>query len=391
MPKWQNWSGKLSAEPQQLVFARSVADVQALLEQASKHNQRVRTAGATHSHAPLVASDDIILDIAGLAGLISCDPDRKTASMWAGSRIFTLGRALHDAGLALHNQGDIDQQTIAGATATGTHGTGVTLSNFSARVCGFELVTSSGELLRADREQNSELWQAARLHLGAFGVMTAMTLDVRESYRLRERSWQAPLAPTLESFDQHAGEHRHCEFFWYPQQDQATVKVTDETREAPEYPLAEEGKRCAWNYEVLPNHRPHKHTEMEYSVPAEQGIDCMRAIARLLHERFPEVQWPVEYRTLAADEVWLSTARNRATVTISVHQDVRLDDAAYFRACEEVFLEHDGKPHWGKVNYLNAGQMAARHEDWEAWWRVRDRLDPTSTFLNPYLERIRPS
>ena len=90
---------------------------------------------------------------------------------------------------------------------------------------------------------------------------------------------------------------------------------------------------------------------MEYSIPAEHGQRCMKDLRELIAAEFPDMQWPVEYRSLAADDIWLSTAYQRPTITISVHQDIRLDDEEYFRACEEIFLSYEGRPHWGKVNY----------------------------------------
>jgi len=168
------------------------------------------------------------------------------------------------------------------------------------------------------------------------------------------------------------------------------VKTINETEDEPEYPLGAEGSRCAWSHEVLPNHRPVPHTEMEYSVPAEQGIACMGAIRDLLRSRFPDVAWPVEYRTLAADDVWLSTAYERDTVTISVHLGMGEDDGPYFRACEEIFLAHEGRPHWGKVHYLDGATLARIHPRWADWWRVRDAWDPNGTFLNAYLTSLRP-
>lgn len=130
---------------------------------------------------------------------------------------------------------------------------------------------------------------------------------------------------------------------------------------------------------------------MEYSVAAEDGPACMRDIAKLLREKFPEVRWPVEYRTLAADDVWMSTAYQRPTVTISVHQGVDAPDEPYFRACEEIFLAYQGLPHWGKVNYLSGAQLAAGHAKWQDWWAVRDQVDPTEVFLNPYLSGVKQS
>jgi FAD/FMN-containing dehydrogenase len=187
-----------------------------------------------------------------------------------------------------------------------------------------------------------------------------------------------------------AAEARHFEFFWYPHDDRAVAKRIDETGADPVYPLADEGGRVGWSYEVLPNHRPHRHTEMEYSVPAEHGLDCLTALRAMIRKRFPGLRWPVEYRTLAADDVWLSTAYQRDTVTISVHQDIREDDEPYFRACEAIFLEFGGRPHWGKVHYLDGAALADRHPRWADWWAVRDRADPEGVFLNDFLGTLRP-
>jgi FAD/FMN-containing dehydrogenase len=190
--------------------------------------------------------------------------------------------------------------------------------------------------------------------------------------------------------DELAEATRHFEFFWYPEQDTAVAKAIAETSEAPRYPLASEGARCAWSYEVLPSHRPHLHTEMEYSVPAAAGADCLGAIRALIQRDFPQLRWPVEYRTVAADDVWLSPAYQRASVTISVHQDVREDERRYFQACEQVFLDHGGRPHWGKLHYLDGETLARLHPCWQRWWSVRDGVDPQQIFLNDYLRALRP-
>jgi len=389
VPTWSNWSGKLSASPREVRFLRSEADAAALARAADQNGRQIRVAGATHSHAPLVSPTDILADTQGLAGVFSVDLDKHTAWVGAGTRIYALGAALNQAGLALSNQGDIDEQAIAGATATGTHGTGVKLKNLSATVIGARIALANGELVDCSPVDNTELWQASRLHLGAFGIVTRLNLQLQPAYCLQETAWHDTLKATLNQFPSTAKQHRHHEFFWYPQNDRAQGKSINITAHAPQYPLAEEGKRCAWSHEVLPNHRPHKHTEMEYSVPIEQGPACMAALCELLNSRFDHVRWPVEYRTLAADDVWMSTAYARDTVTISVHQDIQLDDEAYFRACEELFLEFEGRPHWGKVNYLSGDQLAQHHPQWDNWWKVRDQIDPNHTFLNAYLQSLR--
>lgn len=388
MPDWSNWSGRHRLRTGNLHFLRSEEDAAALAARANQQGLRLRTAGAGHSHAPLVPSEDLIADARGLAGVISVDRERRTAWVGAGTRIHALGMPLLASGLGLMNQGDIDQQAIAGATATGTHGTGPTLRNLSAAVIGCRMALANGELVTATPHHMETLWRASRLHLGAFGIVTALELQLREAYRLKENSWRSNLDELGARVDELTAAHRHFEFFWYPQNDVAFVKTIDETREPARYPLAAEGERLAWSHEVLPNHRPHQHTEMEYSVPAERGMECLMAIRDLLRKDFTAVSWPVEFRTLAADDVWLSTAYERPTVTISVHQTTDEDETAYYQACERVFRAFDGRPHWGKMQYLTGTTLRSIHPRWDDWWAVRDSVDPQGTFLNPMLQAM---
>ena len=363
----------------------------AVVRDAASAGLSIRAAGAGHSHSPLVPSDGIIVDVSGLAGVVDTDGRSRTACVRAGTPIYALGRPLHDAGLALVNQGDIDRQSIGGACATGTHGTGATLGNLSTMVLGARVVLASGEVVDCSPEEHADVWRAARLNLGALGIVTRLRLQLREAYLLAERTWTEPLDDLLPRLPALIAGSRHCEFFWYPDTERAVAKVIDETEDDPVYPLAGEGERRAWSYEVLPNDRPHRHTEMEYSVPAEAGERCLSDIRTLIRQDFPQLRWPVEYRTLAADDVWLSTAHGRATVTISVHEDVREDESRYFRACEEIFLGHGGRPHWGKVHYLDGERLARLHPAWTRWWAVRDAVDPDGLFLNDYLRALRPN
>jgi L-gulonolactone oxidase len=129
---------------------------------------------------------------------------------------------------------------------------------------------------------------------------------------------------------------------------------------------------------------------MEFAVPIESSLECLDEIRLLLLTDFPDVVWPVEYRTVAADDVWLSQAYDRAVATISVHQGIDADDQQYFAACERVFRRYDGRPHWGKVHYFEAGDLRRAHPRWDDWWVRRDAVDPMGTFLNDRLAAWRP-
>lgn len=389
MASWHNWSGRLSASPKEIVRAGDEQAVVTAVARAAESGLRVRCVGAAHSHSQLVATDELLIDPADLAGVVRADREASQAVVGAGTRIADLGAPLRASGLALRNQGDIDRQAIAGACATGTHGTGPTLQNLSASVLGVRLVLADGTVVECDTDHEPELFQAARLSLGALGVATELRLALRPAYKLEEKMWLEDLDGVLDRIDELTGATRHFEFFWTPGRSRAACKALSETDAEPRYPLAEEGRRLAWSYDVLANERNDKHSEMEYSVPAESGPACLRAVRQLVERDFPELAWPLEYRTLAEDDVWLSTAYRRPTVTISVHQGTDHDDEPLFRACEEIFRAYEGRPHWGKVHYLGGEALARIHEGWTDWWRVRDSVDPDGRFLNDYLVSLR--
>jgi FAD/FMN-containing dehydrogenase len=390
VPSWSNWSGRVSAEPAEIARVADEAGAIAAVRRAARAGVALRCLGAGHSHAPLVATSGVIIDTQDLAGVVRVDAARGTATLRGGTRIHALGVPLRDAGVALHNQGDIDRQSIAGAIATGTHGTGREIRNLSAGVVAARVVLASGDVVACDAQREPELFALARLSLGAVGVVTEVTLSVRPAYKLAERMWLEPLDDVLARVDELARATRHFEFFWMPGSDRTACKALAETDADPVYPLASEGARCAWSYEVLANERNDKHTEMEYSVPVERGPACFAALRALIARNFPDLRWPLEYRTLAADDLWLSTASGRATATISVHQGAELPDEPLFRACEAIFAAHDGRPHWGKVHYRTGKELAALYPRWDDWWRVRDRYDPDGRFLNSHLSALRP-
>jgi len=372
-----------------LHFARSAEDVSAVVVEAAERGQSVRVAGSGHSHYRLVPTDGVVLDLSGLTGIVHTDVDAHRARVWGGTTIFALGRPLHDAGLALTNQGDIDRQALAGAVGTGTHGTGQALGNLSSMVAGLTIVGADGEATRCSADENTDLFRAARLGLGAFGVVTEIEMSVKPAFRLKERQWKAKYDELRPSIDELSGQHRHFEFFWFPLNDTAHPKCMDVTDEPAVYPVRGEGERCNWSYEVLPNHRPHLHTEMEYSVPVERSLDCLDEIRDLMRADFPDVRWPVEYRRVAADDVAMSQAHGRTSATISVHQGNGLPAEPFFRACEAVFLRYEGRPHWGKVHYLDGAQLAAATPGWDEWWAQRNAVDPAGVFLNDRLRSWR--
>jgi FAD/FMN-containing dehydrogenase len=370
----------------------------------------VRAVGAAHSHSRVAAPDGLLVETDGWQGVIdssgvTAGAEEPTATIRSGSRIYQLGDPLHRLGLALVNQGDIDKQSIAGATATGTHGTGPTLGNLSASVRAVRLVLADGSIVTCSADDEPELFSVARHSLGAVGLVTEVRLRVRERYRLHERQWIAPPDEVFSRIDQLTQATRHFEFFWVPDRDLCACKSLTEVSAtedpdavavdgdggeiAPPIDVAKR-ERKGWSHQIISSIRDDKHTEMEYSVPAEHGPDCFDEVRSMIQQRFPDLAWPLEYRTLAADDLMISAAGGRETVTISVHQDISLDDRPLFEACEQIFRSYDGRPHWGKVHYQTGQELAQLYPAYRDWWAIRDRFDPDGVFVTKDLARLRP-
>ena len=390
MATWTNWSGRQTSEPQRVLRPSTEAEIVDAVIDAGRDGLTVRAIGASHSHSRVAASDGVVVELDDWQGVISTDAMEPSAVVRSGSRIFQLGEPLHAAGLALRNQGDIDRQSVAGAIATGTHGTGPTLQNLSASVLGLRMVLASGEIVDVGAEADSELFEVARHSLGGIGLITEVHLGLRPAYRLHERIWIEEPGTAFDRIDKLVSATRHFEFFWMPQGDWCACKTLAETDAASD-PLPDvEHERIGWSHDIISSIRDDKHTEMEYAVPAGAGPACFMELRDMVLTDFADLQWPLEYRTVRSDDIWISTASGRETVTISAHQDVLLDDGPLFEACEAIFRRHAGRPHWGKVHYRTGAELAELYPRYRDWWAVRDRHDPSGVFLTPFLDSLRP-
>jgi FAD/FMN-containing dehydrogenase len=385
---WRNWAGNVLCEPRARRSASTEADVVTALRDAAREGLGVRVAGSGHSFSPLVATDGLLLSLDGLTGIARHEPEARRVWVRAGTTLHDLGGALHALGLALENLGDVDVQALGGALATGTHGTGRALPNLSARVSGLRLLLADGSLRVLRAEDEPELLAAARVSLGALGVVTAARIDCVPAFRLHERVERLPLEDCLASLAERSAATRHFEFFWYPSRDLAEAKTIHPTELPPEAVAGKKCERIGWSHEILPSVREQRFVEMEYALPAEAGPACFRAVRERMRSRHPHVTWPVEYRTLRADDAWLSTAHARETVTLSLHQDAGLPWQAFFDDLERLLRAHGGRPHWGKRHGLAARELAPLYPRFDAFRRLATELDPEGRFRNPHLRDL---
>ncbi len=385
---WTNWAGSIRCTPWEIARPGDEAEVAQAVGRAAEAGVGVRVAGSGHSFTPLVATDGLLLDLDGLTGLVHADRSHTRARARAGTKLHDLGELLFAEGLAMENLGDVNVQALAGALSTGTHGTGRALRNLPSQLTGMRLVLADGSLRDLDADHDPDLLDAARVSLGALGVVVEVDLHLRPAYRLHECVRRMPMDACLEELDDGIANHRHYEFWWYPPKDRAEVKWIDETEADPDPLEDRKGERIDWSHRLLPSVRDLRFHEMEYSVPADRGRDCLLAVRERMRSHHPDVMWPVEYRRVAADDAWLSTAHGRDVAAISLHQDANLPHQEFFSDVEPIFLEHGGRPHWGKVHGLGADQLRARYERFDDFLRVRSELDPDGRFLNEHLRGL---
>ena len=385
---WSNWAGSVTCSPAERYEPASEGEIVAAVRRAEELGVPLRVAGSGHSFQPVVATSGVLVTPGAWSGIVSCDPMRRTATVRSGTVLHDLGEPLLAKGLAMENLGDVDVQTIGGALGTGTHGTGPTLGNLPSQLHAMRLVLASGEVVECSRDHEPELFAAARVSLGALGVLSTATLRLVPAYRLHERIWRCDAEEILAEIESRVASHRHFEFFWYPGADRAEAKTLDPT-DAEESELPDRKReRIGWSARVLPSVREQRFHEMEYSVPAEAGVECFRAVRARIRDRWPELEWPVEWRTLRADDAWLSTASGRETVTISIHQDGQLPFRELFTDVEAVFREFAGRPHWGKIHGLRAAQLAELYPRFAEFQALRRRLDPDGRFLSEHLREL---
>lgn len=396
---WRNWSQGVVAHPQKVLAPQSEQALLDIVKEASRNDWNIRLTGSGHSFVPLCASDGVIISLDNLQGIVSIAPEAHQATVWAGTKIHQLGEPLLAAGLGMENMGDIDRQSIAGAVATGTHGTGRKIGSISTQVVGVRLITAVNEILYINETSNPSLLKAAQVSLGALGIISQITLRLLPAYRLHERTWAEPFEACMAKLDDYIAATRHFEYFWSPKEDACACKALHPA-EAAELPpttkpsgagrlqryLNEE--RIDYSHRIFPSARNVLFNEMEFAVPEENGPACVRAIRALMQNKYPDIRWPIEYRTLGADDIWLSPAYGRDTVTISIHQASDLPYEDFFRDAEAIFRTFNGRPHWGKIHYHTADELRQLYPRWDDFMRVRQALDENGRFLNPYLRQL---
>ncbi|WP_431605821.1 D-arabinono-1,4-lactone oxidase [Acinetobacter bereziniae] len=416
--KWNNWSGFQQSQPEHILKPSSIDELKNIVQ----NHHKIRVVGAGHSFTPLVCTDATLLSLDHFSGVENVNTALTQANIWSGTRLFNLDQYLEPIQQSLMQQGDIDQQSLAGAVSTGTHGTGLNLHCISAYVEAFELLTASGDILTCSRQDNPNIFEAGRVSLGSLGILTKITMQNKPRYKLKEHVRLCSVKEFFENIDLWKTQHRHIECFAFSHADQLILKtldITDEDIQPRKLSWPSEDALlticCSltksfpalnpklqkllglfikpttfvdWSSQIFPTPRETKFNEMEYQIPIESGMECLEAVLTALKNAKAQTFFPVEFRFVKGDDIWLSPFYQQDSISISVHQYHKQAPNQLFDEIEPIFQHYRGRPHWGKMHNMGASQLQALYPKWDDFMQLRAQLDHTQKFLNPYLEKL---
>ena len=434
---WTNWAGNQTCSPRELLRPTGRAELGEQVAAATEAGRKVAVVGSGHSFTAAALSDDVLLDVSAISGVIEADLATGLVKVGGGTVLADLNRTLDSLGLALVNLGDIDRQTIAGSISTGTHGTGAAMPNLPAQVAAIDLLTADGKVMELTEapspgdsgpDDSADLLRAARVAIGSLGVITAVTLKTVPAFNLHRTDEPMPLDQALADFDELTAANDHFEFFVFPYTDTALTICRNKTDRPPaprsrferfmgdvvienglgDLALRAIGKvpsviprtarfstrfmsqaeQIDVSHRCFANHRTIRFNEMEYALPREAGPEALDRVLDLIRAESMPLAMPIECRVVPADDNLISPVSGRDSTYIAVHQHASLEWEPYFREIERIFDSYGGRPHWGKHHFQTAETMAPRYPDWQQFAQIRDRLDPTRTFTNEYVQTV---
>jgi L-gulono-1,4-lactone dehydrogenase len=426
---WRNWAGTVTARPARQRVPGSAAEVAAEVTKAAADGLPIRMTGSGHSFTPAASTDGVMLSPAGLSAVRSVDAGAGLVTAEAGCPLSALNAALLARGQSLTNMGDIAVQTVAGATQTGTHGTGRNSGSMAAQIAALELVLADGSTLACSADdENHDLFDAARIGLGALGIVTAVTFRTEPLFFLTAREEPMRWSEVISRLPELTSDNEHFEFYWFPHSDGCLTKRNNRSagpaRPLPRwrYWLDDEflsnsvfGATCrlgamtpaviptvnslasralsARTYTDVPckvftSPRRVRFKEQEYAIPREHMAAVLTEIRALFGRKDWRISFPIEVRVAPADEIWLSTASGRDSAYLAFHVYYPSPHEDYFAETEAIMTAAGGRPHWGKMHTRDAGYLRGVYPRFGDFVALRDKLDPERRFGNDYLRQV---
>lgn len=414
--KLKNWAGNLEYSTSNVAYPETVEQVQAAVKQADK----LRALGTQHCFNKIADSPHQLLSAKKLNKILSLDPEKKTVTVEAGVRYGTLGEYLQERGFALHNLASLPHISVAGSIATATHGSGVKNGNLATEVSGLEFVTAAGDVVTLTREKDGDQFSGAVVHLGSLGVVTKVTLDVLPTFQIKQDVYEnLPFAELEKNFEAIMSAGYSVSLFTDWQKNvisEVWVKSLVTGGKAPKakpelfgaklatrnlHPIRElDAINCTdqmgvpgpW-HERLPHFKMNftpssgKELQAEYFVPFSNAVAALKAI-NALGDKWIQDLFISEVRTIAADNLWMSTAYKRPSV--SIHFTWKQNTESVMKLLpivEEQLAGYGARPHWGKLFTIPSAQLKTRYERYADFQQLMRQYDPKGKFRNEFLEQ----
>jgi FAD/FMN-containing dehydrogenase len=406
---WRNWVGNQAFTPAYVAQPRSEADVLRVLQFARENNLGVRAQGAKHSWTAIVPTAGVLVDFDAFNDVVVLDKAALQITIRPGMRIKQLTAILHQNGMSLANQGDIDSQAIAGAVMTATHGAGRRLACMSTQVVSMRIATASGEVLDLSAQSEPEVFRAARVSLGMFGLILSLTIQAVPGYNILKCSWNMDVEDCIDQLPALIETHRTCYHLWLPRLESASLfelptdglasaatrahdichlRSYDAFPEAAPAPALKPGEAYGHSAAIFPNEYLPNYHELEYAVPFHLALDAFGEVRERILAKHPDAFFPVECRSVAADDSFISPYAGRDGFAISVCQSPGADYWAFLKDMDEVLARHEGRPHWAKLHFMTPARLEALFPQYGAFKALRRRLDPGGVFLNDMLRPL---
>jgi L-gulonolactone oxidase len=424
---WRNWSRIQQCAPARIHKPISEDELVRIVKRAAQDGDRVKAVGAGHSFTGIALTNGHLLDLSDHNTVLSADPDNRTVTVQSGIPLHQLNEELWDRGLAMQNLGDIAYQSIAGAVATATHGTGIRFGGIATQITGLRIIAADGSVIECSADKEPDVFNAARVGLGALGLVSAVTLKCEDAFNLHAIEGPERVDDVLANLDENVAANEHFEFFWVPHTGWALTKRNNRTTEparprgrwrefrddiiynnllfgivcrvgrirpslaptvARAMPSSGRVEYIGRSYRVFASPRLVRFYEMEYSIPIEAAQEAFNRVREYVAQSGMMITFPVEVRFTKGDDIPLSTANGRDSCYIAIHVFEGTPYQQYFAAVEDIMDDYGGRPHWGKLHFQKAETLAPRYADWDAFQTVRKRLDPDGMFSNPYLDQV---
>ncbi len=432
--RWRNWAHNVTCQPDGFAFPEHVEALADLIRNRYLSKGRAKVAGSGHSFSRVVANDGALsISLSRMKAETSIDRAAQTITVPAGMRLSDFVRLAGANGMAPANLGAVVEQTLAGAIATGTHGTGLSFGGLADLTTGFEFVTGTGDIRTINRVSDPSVWRALAVSLGSLGVITRITIKCENAFNLCLEETPANINETLERLEEH-NTARNFGFWLFPGTGQVLLRKFNTTQKPADSPapiarwferailrnglheaclaangigllaaktlndiirrnaLGRKRVRVGAPADIFASKIRIRQHVMEFSVPYAQAIPAIKAVRAVVDAGRHPAHSPIDVRFCGPDEAWLGLSYGRRSCMIGcvVYQPYRMsmDSSSYFREIDDALRPFDARPHWGKLHYRKGSDIAPLYDRWDDFLSMRDAFDPGRVFANDYLEGI---